>query len=116
MATAVQMKAGKETNWPRGTPYMEPGKAREILRYFLSHPGAVDTLEGIAYWRLVADGSEYQDIDATAEAVAWLVSEGYLKVASTPHSSRTYSLNAEESTRATMFLDERPGAIKPGRG
>lgn len=95
---------------------MEPRKAREILRYFLSHPGAADTLEGVAYWRLMSDGSAYQDIGATAEAVEWLVSEGYLKEASTPHSSRTYSLNAEESSRASLFLAEGPGTPDPGRG
>ena len=95
---------------------MEPRKAREILRYFLLHPGAADTLEGVAYWRLLAGGSAQQDIGATAEAVEWLVSEGYLKEASTPHSSRTYSLNAEASSRATQFLGEGPGAPDPGRG
>jgi hypothetical protein len=92
------------------TPRQGPEKAWEILHYFLRHPQAADTLEGIVRWRLLEEAI-HRDIEETAQALEWLVSEGYLKEISTPHSNRIYCLNHEEVTRAERFLSHGTGSV-----
>jgi hypothetical protein len=52
--------------------------AKEILGYFLHHPGAADSVEGIAQWRLQAERIE-RTVRETQDAVRWLVDNGYLE-------------------------------------
>lgn len=45
---------------------------REVLAYFVQHPSAADSLEGIARWR-VQQQSVPQIVERVDRALAWLV-------------------------------------------
>jgi len=81
----------------------EPERAREVLNYFLRHPQAADTLEGIARWRLMQEALQ-RGVEETSRALEWLVSKGFLREVSKPYSSPIYSLNHEETAKAEEFL------------
>lgn len=81
----------------------EPEAASEILRYFVAHPQAADTLEGLAHWRL-AGRSKRLTMDQIAPALEWLVARGYLKQISKPYAERIYSLDQEHLSEAEQFL------------
>ncbi len=49
--------------------------AEDIVRYLVQHPGAADTLEGIARWRLAQQTVE-RTVDETAEALRLLTERG----------------------------------------
>jgi hypothetical protein len=66
--------------------------AVEILSYFVRNREAVDTYEGIARWRLMEQAIHYTTIQ-TQEALAWLVSEGYLTESRSTGTPPIYSLN-----------------------
>jgi len=75
------------------------GPLRAVLTYFLDHPETVDSVEGIARWRLTQELIE-RTVRETAEAVNWLVSRGFLIESSTPTSGGLYSLNDEKRCEA----------------
>jgi hypothetical protein len=83
----------------------EPETASHILRYFLWHPEAADTLEGLAHWRLVEHG-QHLTMEQIAEGLEWLVEQGYLKEISKPYADRIYSLDPEHTGDAERFLSE----------
>ena len=82
-----------------------PKTARDVLRYFLEHSQAADTLEGLARWRLV-EGGRYLSMEQIAEALEWLVERGYLKEISKLYADRIYSLDHERLAEAERFLRE----------
>src|SRR5262249_30559391 len=51
---------------------------RQVLGYFVRNPKAVDTLEGIARWRLPEE-RVYESFRQTEAAIDWLVKEGCLE-------------------------------------
>lgn len=55
-----------------------PGVAREIMRYFTDHPHSIDSLEGIARWRLMQRRIE-ESVAETATALDWLVQRGHIQ-------------------------------------
>ena len=69
--------------------------AREVLSYFLRNPAAVDSLEGIARWRLL-EQAIHRTIVETESALKWLVDEGYLLEIERPRSPRLFQLNPEK--------------------
>jgi hypothetical protein len=69
-----------------------PQRARDILRYYVGHPGMTDTLEGIAGWRLV-DEIVRQYVGEVERAVQWLVARGYLEQRTSAASPPLYRLN-----------------------
>jgi Fe2+ or Zn2+ uptake regulation protein len=79
--------------------------AEEILRYFLEHPNAADSLEGIAKWRLswaVSGG-----LARTARALQQLVEMGFLEEIQIMGSSPVFQLNQANHASATSFLEAR---------
>jgi len=86
----------------------EPEAAAGILRYFIEHPEAADTLEGLAHWRLIERGAHWT-IEHFAEALAWLVARGYLKQMSKPYADRIYSLSEENLEQAEKYLAKKGG-------
>ena len=52
--------------------------AREIMRHFAQHPDSIDSLEGIARWRLAQQRLD-AIVDETAVALEWLVRRGLLQ-------------------------------------
>ena len=81
----------------------EPEAAAAILTYFVEHPEAADTLEGLARWRLVERGTHWTN-EQVAKALEWLVARGYLKEISKPYADRIYSLREENLTEAKRHL------------
>jgi hypothetical protein len=54
-----------------------PDAIGEILTYFVEHPAAADSLEGIARWRLMQRKIEKTVIE-TEKGLNWLVARGFL--------------------------------------
>jgi hypothetical protein len=85
------------------TPKKQPKRAKEVLDHFLRNPQAADTLEGVARWRLLRE-TVHRGVEETAEALEWLVSEGFLKETPTTYSKPIYSLNPEAVRKAAHLL------------
>jgi len=61
----------------------------EIDRYMRSHPGAVDTLEGVAKWWLARQ--RYEDaLETVADAMAVLVERGRVEQTTLPDGRAIY--------------------------
>jgi hypothetical protein len=87
-------------------PNSSPEKAiLQILDYFLRHPEAVDSADGIAHWRLLGESSPLS-LGETEEGLGWLVSRGYLREVAVPGSRHVYALNPEMRGGAARFLRE----------
>ena len=78
--------------------------AKEILAYFVQNPQAVDSLEGIACWRLPEERIRRQIKDANA-ALEWLVAKGYLQKISSPLAEPVYRLNEVNRSAVERFLE-----------
>ncbi len=74
-----------------------------LLGYFVRHPEAADTCEGIVRWRLK---EEWVDLttEETASALDWLVSHEYLKKVPALGLGSLFTLNQERLTEAAEFL------------
>lgn len=86
-------------------PKKQPKRAKEVLDHFFRNPQAADTLEGVARWRLLRE-TVHRGVDETAEALAWLVSEGLLKETPTTYSKPIYSLNPDAIRKAERLLGQ----------
>jgi hypothetical protein len=80
--------------------------AREVLSFFVRHPQAVDTLEGIARWRLL-DELARRTVDETAWAVKSLVAQGFLVESLPSASPPVYRLNETKIVEAKKFVGLR---------
>lgn len=91
--------------------------AREILSYFLRHPDAADSFDGIARWRLLEDIVR-RSVAATEEGLKWLIEQGYLKQEPVPSGKPIFSLNPGKRKEAEQFVSEQehpPGRDPPHR-
>ena len=85
-------------------PHSSPERAiHQILDYFLRHPEAVDSADGIAHWRLLGEYSPLS-LAETEEGLGWLVSRGYLREVAVPGSRRVYAFDPEMQDRAMRLL------------
>jgi hypothetical protein len=89
-----------------------PHLAKEILSYYVKHPTAADTYEGLARWRLLEEYVEQTTHD-TEKAVDWLVSHGFLAVSGGLGNRRVFVLNADRRQDAETFVDDQK---EEGRG
>jgi hypothetical protein len=87
--------------------------AKEILAYFVQNPQAVDSLEGVACWRLQEERIRRQIKDANA-ALEWLVEKGYLQKISSPFAKPVYRLNEANRSAVEWFLAGSVGAEPEG--
>jgi hypothetical protein len=80
-----------------------PRRAREILKHYLDHPRAADTLEGIAEWRLLEEivRRRVAEID---KALRWLVAEGYLERHASAAAPPVYRLNQHRRADAERLV------------
>ncbi len=78
--------------------------AKEILAYFLRNPQAIDSLEGVARWRLQGERIRQQVNDASA-ALDWLVERGFLQKISSPLATPVYRLNEANRSAVERFLE-----------
>jgi hypothetical protein len=90
----------------------EPDIVKQILSYFVRHPNAVDSLEGIARWRLLEE-QIYRTVRKTETALEWLLAESYLLEVRRPGTERLYQLNLKRRSKAIEFLGA--GAKSQGR-
>ena len=79
--------------------------ARQIVSYLLRSPRAVDTLEGIARWRLL-DEQIHQSVQMTKAALRLLEEMGLLIVERTESAGMLYRLNESKRKEAEAFLHE----------
>jgi hypothetical protein len=90
-----------------------PRPARKILAYFFRNPSAVDTLEGIARWRLLEEEIHRRVVEIR-RALEWLVGRGFLIETTRTSTDRLYRLNPYMQKQAELFLD-KPRLTKPQR-
>jgi hypothetical protein len=81
---------------------------KDILGYFLRNPQAVDSVEGVARWRVMEE-QVHRTLEQTQSALAWLLSEGYLEELETASTGRIVRLNHERQAVAARFLSKPPG-------
>jgi hypothetical protein len=86
--------------------------AREILRYFLRHPEAVDNLAGIARWRLMQE-TVRTSVEKTTEALAWLIGEGFMREETRMGTGQLFRLNPERRNAAERYLRQGRDGAKP---
>lgn len=80
-----------------------PAPIRQILSYFVRNPGAADSLEGIARWRLLEE-SIHRSVEETERALRWLTKEGYLVTIARSGTNRLFQLNAARQSDAELLL------------
>ncbi len=81
--------------------------AQEILRYFLSHPAAKDTLEGIAKWWLDRQRVE-RGVEEVAESLRLLVARGFVVEHLGRATQPFYQMNPAKRTEIEDFLNGPP--------
>ena len=90
-------------------PEPDPVAVREVLRYFVRHPHAVDDLEGIARWR-IAEEVIRRKVEETHRALAWLVDRDYLRLTQAPGVAPLFSLNPDKAAEATALAESEAPA------
>jgi hypothetical protein len=79
---------------------------KQILSYFVRNPNAVDSLEGVARWRLLEEQID-RTVRKTETALQWLLAEGYLQEVRRPGTEKLYQLNLKRRSKAIEFLGSR---------
>ena len=82
-----------------------PHLAKDILSYYVKHPMAADTCEGLARWRLLEEYVE-QTTQETEKALDWLVSHGFLSARVGIGNRRVFVLNADRRQDAATFVSD----------
>ncbi len=81
------------------------GVVREVMRYFVHHPHAADSLEGIARWRLLEQRT--RDLVAeTGSAIAQLVEQGILEEVHVRGGRTLYRLNPDKLEAAKEIAED----------
>lgn len=80
---------------------------REILRYLIEHPGAMDTAEGVRKWWLPRDGVE-PGVEEVQAVLNFLVSKGWLIARDTTPSPKIYGVNPDVLENIKKFLMKSP--------
>lgn len=91
---------------PLKKPTIEPETAGELLAYFLRHPRAADSLEGVVRWRL-REETVKRSVDEVDNVLGWLVQEGFLLKESVVGSDAIFSLNPAKAAEARRWIEER---------
>jgi hypothetical protein len=93
-----------EVALPRHNKELDRAIIRQVLGYFVRNPKAVDTLEGVARWRLLEE-RVHESVRQTKAAIDWLVKEGYLEEVVTPGGKApVFRMKAERKDDAIQFL------------
>lgn len=85
--------------------------AKEILRYLLRNPGAVDSLKEIARWRLMQEVIR-RNVEETFEALEWLTSQGYVREENRAGAESVYQLNPQRRAAAASFVEDDAKDLK----
>jgi hypothetical protein len=81
--------------------------ADEVLTYFVQHPQAEDTVEGLVEWRLLEQESRYGVAEAEA-ALSDLVDHDYLIECRRCDGRTCYGLNRAKEREIRMHLKSAP--------
>jgi hypothetical protein len=93
-----------EVALPRHNKGFDRAIVRQVLGYFVRNPKAVDTLEGVARWRLLEERL-HENVRQTKAAIDWLVKEGYIEAVVLPGGSGPFfRLKAERKNDAIRLL------------
>jgi hypothetical protein len=76
-----------------------------ILEYFARNRDAVDSLEGIARWRLLEE-QIHHSLQQTEAALRWLLARGFLEEIKVPGSVPLFRLVPNRLAQALRFLEE----------
>jgi len=79
--------------------------AKEILRYFLRHPEAADSLTELSRWRLMEE-TVRRSVENTLAALDWLIAEGYVRQETRIGTESLYLFNSARRADAESFLEE----------
>jgi len=80
--------------------------AREILRYFVRHPDAKDTVEGIANWWF-GSGQADRSVEEVAESLRLLLVRGLVIERQAAALRPYYQVNPTKRTEIASFLEAR---------
>jgi hypothetical protein len=86
---------------------------KQILSYFVRNPQAVDSVEGIARWRLLEE-QIHRTVKQSQVALDWLAANGYLDEVCEAGSQRLFRLNAQRHADAATFLAGKEPGKKQG--
>jgi hypothetical protein len=75
---------------------------RDVMRYFVDHPHAADSLEGIARWRLL-ERRLRETVQETAGALEWLVAHDYVRQIHVAGGQPLYRLNDDKAIDAARL-------------
>ena len=89
--------------------------AKDILRYYLRNPEAVDSLEGVARWRLL-DERILETVVEVQKALEWLVDQGFLERTSRSATPTLFCFNPGQESRAQSFVLEVGRKKRSGDG
>lgn len=78
---------------------------RSILAYLVDHPGAQDSVEGIVRWWLLEQKVKFHT-NKVEEALAELVSEGYVVVHDKMDAWATYRVNPDKLAEIVALLEK----------
>jgi len=81
-----------------------PVGATDILRYFLRHPEAADSIYGIARWRLLEE-AVHRSVESTATALRWLVDQQFLLERRSVARDPLFYLNSKNLKNATELIN-----------
>lgn len=80
--------------------------ARDVVRFFVQHPAAVDSLEGIAHWRLLK--LRVRDVvEETDAALRLLVEQGLVDRIPGSGGASLFRLHPDKRDAARQFLGDR---------
>ena len=80
---------------------------KQVLAYFVHNPGAADSAEGIARWRIM-DEKIRSTVQETFAVLRWLVEEGYLDEISTRGAGSIFRLNTDRIDDARELIASSP--------
>ena len=78
------------------------------MTYYLTHPAAVDTSEGLAHWRLLEEYVE-RTLRETQDALEWLVECGFLRRVVRRGGSPVFMMNPDRRDEAEQFVAQEGG-------
>lgn len=76
---------------------------KQILGFFLRSPNVVDSLTGLARWRLLEEAVD-RSVARTEAALSWLIKNGFLIEEKIAGSESVYRLNPEKRSEAELLL------------
>jgi len=80
---------------------------KEIMRYFVEHPRALDSLEGVARWRLLQRRID-DTVAETEGALEWLVAHGFVQRVEVSFGPALFRIAEENAADVERLLAEEP--------